>query len=361
MTFPFTTLTAAARQEGLIVAVLIGIAFGFVLERAGFGRADKLAAQFYLRDMRVFKVMFTAIVTAMLGLVIASGLGLTSLRDISESIASLTWIWPMAIGGFVLGAGFIISGYCPGTSIVAMGSGNVDGLFTVIGVISGTFVYSELLQIPKFHQFHNAAPKGAWFLYDVVKVAPALIALAVTLMAVLAFIGAEKVEAMLGGSKTALMTRRIVFASLLAVALVAAAPRVRERSESRGGAARAETITASQLAKIVVDEPWSVRVIDVRDAAAFAKERIPGAINLPASSLAELTADSRRIVVVAEGSERLPAVESAAPLVLAGGMAAWNADPLVKALTTGAPPPPPAAAAGGVIARPKKKGGGCSA
>ena len=80
MTFPFTALSDAARQEGLVVAVLIGIAFGFVLERAGFGRADKLAAQFYLRDMRVFKVMFSAIVTAMLGLTIASGLGLTNLR-----------------------------------------------------------------------------------------------------------------------------------------------------------------------------------------------------------------------------------------------------------------------------------------
>lgn len=53
--FPFSELSTASRQQGLLVAVLIGIAFGFVLERAGFGRADKLAAQFYLRDMRVFK------------------------------------------------------------------------------------------------------------------------------------------------------------------------------------------------------------------------------------------------------------------------------------------------------------------
>ncbi len=357
MTFPFTALTAAARQEGLIVAVLIGIAFGFVLERAGFGRADKLAAQFYLRDLRVFKVMFTAIVTAMLGLVIASGAGLTSLRDISESIASLTWIWPMAVGGFVLGVGFIVSGYCPGTSIVSMGSGNVDGLFTVLGVISGTFVYSELLQLPKFHEFHNAAPKGAWFLYDIVKVSPALIALAVTLMAVLAFVGAEKVESLMGGARTAVAPRRVVFASLMVVALVSATPRLREKPVSRGDAEHAEKITASQLAKIVVNEPWSVRVIDTRDAAAFAKERIPGAINVAATQLADLTSDGRPIVIVGERAHLPMSVRQ-----LAGGMPAWNADPLVKALTTGAPPPPPpAAAAGGVIARPKKKGGGCSA
>src|SRR5450830_285707 len=88
MTFPFESLTTASRELGLVVAVLIGIAFGFVLERSGFGRAPKLAAQFYLRDMTVFKVMFTAIVTAMLGLVVTSAFGLTNIREISESIAS---------------------------------------------------------------------------------------------------------------------------------------------------------------------------------------------------------------------------------------------------------------------------------
>src|SRR5207244_3566296 len=205
-------------------AVLIGIAFGFVLERAGFGRADKLAAQFYLRDMRVFKVMFSAIVTAMLGLTLASGLGLTNLRDISESIASFTWIWPMLAGGLLLGVGFIVSGYCPGTSIVAAGSGNVDGVVTVGGVVAGTFVYSKLLLIPAFHQFHNSGERGAWFLYDVVKVPPALLAAAVAAMAVLAFIGAEKVEALMGGARTAKRVRQVSFATISILAIIAIVP-----------------------------------------------------------------------------------------------------------------------------------------
>src|SRR5512140_2088155 len=111
MTFPFESLANGSRELGLVVAVLIGVGFGFVLERAGFGRATKLAAQFYLHDMTVFKVMFSAIVTAMLGLVIASGLGLANLFEISQSIASWTWIWPMLVGGLLLGVGFIVSGY----------------------------------------------------------------------------------------------------------------------------------------------------------------------------------------------------------------------------------------------------------
>jgi len=356
MTFPFESLNNASRELGLIVAVLIGIAFGFVLERAGFGRADKLAAQFYLRDMRVFKVMFTAIVTAMLGLVIVSAFGLTNLRDISESIASPTFIWPMLVGGFVLGAGFIISGYCPGTSLVATASGNVDGFFTVGGVVTGTFLYSELLQIPAFHQFHGSGAKGAWFLYDLVKVPPQLLAGAITVAAVLAFIGAEKVESLMGGQRTAKRVRRYAFATvttLAVVALVTIAVPATPAAASQPPA----TIRAADLARVVVDAPWTLRILDVRDPAAFAKERVPGSQSVSATSLSDLTNDGRAIVIVGETKWLPPGARS-----LAGGMNAWRSDPLVVAMTSGAPPPPPPTpSAGGVIAKPKKKGGGCSA
>lgn len=356
MTFPFAELSTVARQEGLIAGVLIGIAFGFVLERAGFGRADKLAAQFYLRDMRVFKVMFSAIVTAMLGLMIASGIGLTTLRDISESIASFTWIWPMLIGGFVLGVGFIVSGYCPGTSIVATASGNIDGLFTVGGVVTGTFVYSELLQLPAFHQFHNSGAKGSWFLYDLIKVPPQALAAAVTVMAVLAFIGAEKVESLMGGQRTAKRVRRYAFATVSALAVVALVTIAIPAAPAVAAIQRPATISASELAHAIVDEPWNLRIIDVRDASAFAKDRVPGSQNIAAASLGDLTNDGRGIVIVGD-VKRLPANAR----LLAGGIEAWKANAFVKAMTSGAPPPPPPApAAGGVIARPKKKGGGCS-
>ena len=357
MTFPFTALVDTARQDGLLVGTLIGVAFGFVLERAGFGRADKLAAQFYLRDMRVFKVMFTAIVTAMLGLVIASGVGLTNLREISESIASLTWIWPMLIGGFVLGIGFIVSGYCPGTSIVAAGSGNIDGMVTVGGVVTGTFLYTQLLRIPAFAHFHNSSEKGAWFLYDLVKVPPAVIAAAIAVMAMLAFVGAEKVEAMVSGARrpsaTILKTRRYAFATVATLALAAiltitiAAPVAAKQ--------RTPTITANELAHAVVDQPWTLRILDVRDAAAFAKDRVPGSQNIPTAALNDVTNDGRAIVVVGDAKTLPPNAR-----LLAGGIGAWTADPFVKAMTSGAPPPPPPVATGGVIAKPKKKGGGCS-
>jgi hypothetical protein len=119
---------------------------------------------------------------------------------------------------------------------------------------------------------------------------------------------------------------------------------------------RLATISASELAHAVVDEPWKLRVIDVRDASAFTKERVPGSQNTSASSLTDVTDDGRALVIVGD-VKSLPANAR----LLAGGIDAWKADPFVKAMTSGAPPPPPPApVAGGAIAKPKKKGGGCS-
>jgi rhodanese-related sulfurtransferase len=386
MTFPFESLTTGSRELGLVVAVLIGVAFGFVLERSGFGRAPKLAAQFYLRDMTVFKVMFTAIVTAMLGLVVTSAFGLTNIREISESIASWTYVWPMLIGGFVLGAGFIVSGYCPGTSIVAAASGNIDGAVTVAGVVTGTFVYSELMQIPAFHQFHNSGDKGAWFLYDLVKVPPQLLAAIIAIAALLAFVGAEKVEKLVAGEGAVLLPRgrRFAFAAVVALAAFALITIAIPATSPAEATASPEVISAAGLAQRVVREPWRLRVIDVRDEPAFAAARVPGSENARVESLADIaqmTAPSGRTLVVVGPAKRIPLHAK----LLAGGFDAWKS----YALTPPGPPAPgapqaqvddylfrvalnqsltgskvaaaavPAPAAGG-FTKPKKKGGGCS-
>ncbi len=140
--FPFESLGDERRALGLALAVLFGVAFGFVLERAGFGRAQKLVGQFYGDDMSVLKVMFTAIATAMIGAVLLSGIGLLDIEAVQFKYP--TYLWPMIVGGFVLGTGFVLSGYCPGTSFVAAASGKLDGLATVGGVVVGGLVYAEL-------------------------------------------------------------------------------------------------------------------------------------------------------------------------------------------------------------------------
>jgi hypothetical protein len=124
----------------LAIAVLLGFGFGFCLEIAGFGSARKLTAVFYLFDMSVVKVMFTAIVTAMVGLFILSTAGVLSL---SELYIEPTSYAAQILGGIVFGAGFIIGGYCPGTSVAAIATGKKDAMVFALGMLAGVMAYAE--------------------------------------------------------------------------------------------------------------------------------------------------------------------------------------------------------------------------
>jgi hypothetical protein len=122
------------------LALLLGLGFGFSLERAGFGSARKLTAVFYLWDMAVVKVMFTAIVTAMAGLFVMSAAGV---MDIGEIYLEPTNLAAQALGGLVFGAGFIVGGYCPGTSVAAIATGRKDGVAFAFGMLAGVLAYAE--------------------------------------------------------------------------------------------------------------------------------------------------------------------------------------------------------------------------
>jgi hypothetical protein len=132
----------------ILVTLIIGFWFGFVLEQAGFGDCRNLAAQFYLSDLRVFKVMFSAIVTAMLLLFAASAVGIV---DFDQIFVPPTYIGASIAGGLALGTGFIIGGYCPGTSLVSLATFKLDGLAFVLGVSAGLFVFG--LMSPNLVEF----------------------------------------------------------------------------------------------------------------------------------------------------------------------------------------------------------------
>ena len=105
---PYYKTGLFSEPVSFIIAFLIGIGFGFWLERAGFGHSRKLAMQFYFRDLTVLKVMFTAIITAMIGLLLFSLFGWIDLELI---YVNPTFLWPQILGGVILGFGFIIAGY----------------------------------------------------------------------------------------------------------------------------------------------------------------------------------------------------------------------------------------------------------
>ena len=165
----------------MITAFAIGIAFGFALERAGLGSAKKLIGQFYLTDFTVLKVMFSAIVTAMLGAFWLSRLGIV---DLSTVFVPRTWLLPQLAGGLIFGVGFVVAGHCPGTSCVAAASGRVDGLAVVAGIFAGVLV------APRY----DATPRGAWTLPELLHVPYGVVVFAVVLMALAAFAVAERIE-----------------------------------------------------------------------------------------------------------------------------------------------------------------------
>jgi hypothetical protein len=181
----------------LQIAGLMGFLFGFVLERAGFGNAKKLTAIFYLRDFAVLKVMFTAIVVCMVGLLYLSVFGWI---DLSRVHILPTYIWPQIVGGLVLGIGFVMGGYCPTTSVVATVSGKVDALVFIGGMILGSFVFAELF--PLLRGFYKAGSMGSVRLSDVFHTQSGLVALFVCIMAVGAYWLVEKVEQWFGNMDT---------------------------------------------------------------------------------------------------------------------------------------------------------------
>lgn len=185
-------------EISLLVAFVIGIGFGFFLERAGFGSGRKLAAQFYLTDMTVFKVMFTAIVTAMVGLF---WLGVLGFVDLSLVYVSPTYIVPQTVGGLILGVGFVIGGYCPGTSCVGAATGRYDAMIYLLGIIAGIFLFGELF--PLLSDFYYSTPMGQVTLPQLFGVPYGLLVFLVVLMALGGFVGAEWVEKKFAAKKEA--------------------------------------------------------------------------------------------------------------------------------------------------------------
>jgi uncharacterized membrane protein YedE/YeeE len=392
MTFPLEAVVARPELASLL-GVLVGFGFGFVLERAGFGDARKLLGQFYGTEMVMLKVMFGAIVTAVLGTAVLAGIGLLDLRALADVVTAPTFLWPMIAGGVLVGVGIVLSGYCPGTSFVGIASGKLDAAVAFAGVIVGQLAWAELEFRGRFAAFHESGALGHLYLPDLLKVPPAVVAAAIVAMAAGAFLVAERIERAVRGPAAGpedRSPRRRVLAGFAGAALVALATLALPHGTA--AVTPPPPISPEALARRVLDAPWTVRVLDVRPLDACAAARVPGAECAPPEALAGLgladLAPERELVVVGAGALAEVPGEIRAyrgrVVVLEGGWEAWKAFALTPAeapapgaspaaletwrLRTGlnaaftgaAAPPVPVQPAGGG-ARPKKKagGGGC--
>jgi hypothetical protein len=189
MTAPFFHYGMFGDETSLVVAFIIGIGFGFFLERAGFGSARKLMSQFYLNDMAVFKTMFSAIVTAMLGVTYLAWMGVL---DLSLVYLVPTFLVPQIVGGLILGVGFVVGGYCPGTSVAAIATGKLDGLVNAVGIFAGMFVFAEIF--PWVKGFYLGTSMGQTTIPQAFNLPYGIVVFAVVLMAIGGFYGASVVE-----------------------------------------------------------------------------------------------------------------------------------------------------------------------
>jgi rhodanese-related sulfurtransferase/uncharacterized membrane protein YedE/YeeE len=320
MNFPLQDFiaTSAAHPWTYVLFGLIGFAFGFTLEMSGFGNSRKLAAQFYFTDLTVLKVMFTAIVTAMVLSFGAVGLGILNFNQVW---VNPTYLASGIVGGLIMGVGFIVGGFCPTTSLAAASTGKVDGMFFVLGGFFGAFLFSETEKYFD-HWYTNAGYYGRLTLDQVFHLPIGLVVLLVVLMALFMFWGAEQLEHIFGKKDLTKEPKlRLAGAgTLVAAALVVVflgTPSLEEKY-NKLTFTRTETIpqlnadpiintytysadqmlekrlvqvAPAELFKTVYNQGINLVMLDVRPESDFNLYHINGAINVPLAKLPAIIPD----------------------------------------------------------------------
>ncbi len=385
MDFPLETLSAVstAHPASYLVFGAIGFAFGATLEMAGFGDSRKLAGQFYLREMTVLKVMFTAIAVAMVLLFGAVGLGLL---DFGHVWVNPTYLGSGLVGGLIMGVGFIVGGFCPTTSLAASSTGRVDGMMFMAGGFVGAFLFGETEG--GFDRWYNeSGALGRLTLDQVFGVPAPAVVVVVVVAALLMFWGAEWVERHVGGRGPAPAPRlRTAGAAGLLVAALAVlligSPGFEDRYQ-RLSFRRTETVTApgtkpqtvqrsygadqmleKRLVFITPAEAWRARYqqaikpvyLDVRSESDFNLYHVADAVHVPLDRLdrmvPELLAEppantvfitmSNDEAAATQAWKRLVAARVPNVYILEGGVNRWIAtfgadDPALRPLTEAGP------------------------
>ncbi|MCA0133160.1 YeeE/YedE thiosulfate transporter family protein [Winogradskyella alexanderae] len=165
-----------------IIAIVIGIFFGFILEASGFSSSRKLAGVFYGYDFAVLKVFFTAALVSAIGILYLDYLGYL---DMSMLYIHPTYLWGAIIGGAIMGIGFVAAGFCPGTSLCAVAIGKIDAIVYVFGIMIGIFIFSQLYGL--LDPIHNGYFQGYVTLMDSLDFDPYWFIFLFTIAAVIIF------------------------------------------------------------------------------------------------------------------------------------------------------------------------------
>ena len=176
-------------NTNFFLAFLIGIAFGFVLEQCGFSSSRKLAGLFYGYDMVVLKVFFTGGITAMLGLLFFSLFGWI---DLNLVYVNPTFLTSAILGGIIMGVGFIMGGFCPGTSFCGAAIGKIDAMIFIFGLFIGVYMFA--FGYPLFESLYKASPMGGLKISTLFDLSDGVFALIMVVIALIMFYFSEWIE-----------------------------------------------------------------------------------------------------------------------------------------------------------------------
>lgn len=280
-------------QLNLFFALVLGIGFGFVLESAGFSSSRKLAGVFYGYDFVVLRVFFTAGITALIGMVFLSYLGFI---DMSLVYVNPLFLWSALVGGAIMGVGFILGGYCPGTSIVAAVIGKIDAMLFIFGALIGIFFFGHFYNT--FEPIYTGKFLGNVFAYDSLGLSKNLFVFIFTVIALLAFVFTQIIEDRVNKVQPDVKKQRpsyvlpaFLLFLLAAIYLVLPSERHSTLKELSPKQLLAEMqdpsrfVDAEEVSYRIMQQDNSVVLIDVRQPENFQQFALPGAINIPAVTI----------------------------------------------------------------------------
>lgn len=302
----------------LFFALMLGIGFGYVLEQAGFSSSRKLAGVFYGYDFVVLRVFFTAGVTAMTGLLFMSYLGWL---DMSLLYINPTYLYAAIVGGIIMGFGFILGGFCPGTSIVGAVIGKIDAMVFIVGMLLGIFIFGHFYgQLEPLYTGHFL---GHPFIYDSLGISRAWFAFILVMVALIAFVVTQMIEDRVNKTDAQLVRQRpstilpsMLLISLMFIYLFLPAERpgnLRETSPGQmienihNGQAHVSTHRVIHQLKNQHDQ---MVLIDTRTRADYERFTLPGAIHIPPEDILSrrwkhfFNKDGRTKVFFSNGSDQ---------------------------------------------------------
>lgn len=320
----FYALNNLDSVSAFLVSLAIGLGFGWCLERAGFGSSRRLSGVFYFRDFAVIQVMFSALVTAMLGLALAESLNLVA--PATQFYLLPTYYGAYVVAGLLFGVGFVMGGWCPGTAAAGLASGKIDAMIFVGGIIAGSVLYNELY--PEIEQLTTwgASSQNAYnlpnvaFVYTTLGISKGLFIALFTLLAIACFWGINYVER----SRTALTDEPgadrnktlkklsigfVVFAGILLLlpehdVLSHDQMFQRETALLKSIAAAEDHMEPEELADRLMQGDTALRVVDLRPEDEYQTFHIRSAVNVQLGALpayAQQTPSGTLLVLYSNG------------------------------------------------------------